>query len=128
MGIYTIGYEGLDYQEFLRCLQRYQISVVADVRQRPVSRKRGFSKNSLSSLLYDNDIEYISFPKLGASKELRTELKETNDYHRFFKKYQEIPFVDGRLVFKSPPKGVDQLHEPCVSWFIKKIFQNSQNV
>jgi uncharacterized protein (DUF488 family) len=89
MRLYTIGYEGLDQQGFLNCLQRYQISVVADVRRLPFSRKKGFSKNSLASLLSDNDIEYISFRELGASKELRTELKETKNYQKFFKEYQE---------------------------------------
>ncbi len=68
MKIYTIGYEGLKQKAFLAWLQRYEINVIADVRRLPLSRKKGFSKNSLNELLAKNNIEYISYRELGTSK------------------------------------------------------------
>ena len=55
MEIYTIGYEGLNQKEFLAWLQHYKINVIADVRQLPLSRKKGFSKNSLNESLAKNN-------------------------------------------------------------------------
>ncbi|MBU4403961.1 MAG: DUF488 domain-containing protein, partial [Actinobacteria bacterium] len=52
--IYTIGYEGLSQKVFLAWLNRYDINVIADVRHLPLSRKKGFSKNSLNELLAKN--------------------------------------------------------------------------
>ena len=89
MILYTIGYEGLDREQFLAHLAYYGVDVVADVRKLPVSRKKGFSKTSLKTLLNGNKIDYLNFQELGASKELRTELYESGDYDRFFNKFLE---------------------------------------
>lgn len=88
MEIYTIGYEGLNQKAFLAWLQRYKINVIADVRQLPLSRKKGFSKNSLNESLAKNNIEYISYRELGTSKEMRSKLLSTGDYKKFFKEYK----------------------------------------
>ena len=50
MEIFTIGYEGIDRHQFLAWLNNYNINVVADVRNLPLSRKKGFSKTALSTL------------------------------------------------------------------------------
>ena len=42
MEIYTIGYEGLNQKAFLAWLQRYEINVIADVRQLPLKIKNIF--------------------------------------------------------------------------------------
>lgn len=89
MEIYTIGYEGIDQDQFLSWLHHYGITIVADVRKIPLSRKKGFSKKHLASLLTQQGIEYINFQRLGAPKELRTELKSTGDYDRFFRSYKK---------------------------------------
>ena len=88
MEIYTIGYEGLNQKEFLAWLQHYKINVIADVRQLPLSRKKGFSKNSLNESLAKNNIEYISYRELGTSKEMRSKLLLTGNYKQFFKEYK----------------------------------------
>ena len=89
MEIYTIGYEGLTPKHFLSMLNRYEISIVADVRQLPLSRKQGFSKRSLSESLANENIRYVSFSRLGTTKEMRNELKETGDYATLFNKYRK---------------------------------------
>ncbi len=83
--LYTIGYEGISQKEFFNCLKRNNISVVADVRHLPLSRKKGFSKTSLSEFLSSNHIDYINYRELGADKKLRDRLKENGDYNTFFK-------------------------------------------
>ncbi|NNG01244.1 MAG: DUF488 domain-containing protein [Desulfobacteraceae bacterium] len=89
MLLYTIGYEGLDQQQFLAHLTHNGVDLVADVRKLPVSRKKGFSKTSLKEMLNDKNIEYLNFQALGAPKEMRDELYASGDYERFFKKYQD---------------------------------------
>ncbi|MBW2201911.1 MAG: DUF488 domain-containing protein, partial [Deltaproteobacteria bacterium] len=88
MQIYTIGYEGLNQKAFLAWLQHYEINVIADVRQLPLSRKKGFSKTSLNESLAKNNIEYISCRELGTSKEMRSKLLSTGDYKKFFEEYK----------------------------------------
>lgn len=90
MQLFTIGYEGIDQSQFILWLSNYKINVVADVRDLPLSRKKGFSKTALSDLLEVNNIEYINYRELGAPKELRTFLIKTKDYKTYFKKYKTI--------------------------------------
>lgn len=90
MDLFTIGYEGIDQKQFLLWLHNHKINVVADVRNLPLSRKKGFSKTPLFNLLEENNIEYINFRDLGAPKELRSFLIKTKDYDTFFKKYKRI--------------------------------------
>jgi len=66
--IYTIGYEGTDIDRFVATLKAVGIDRVADVRALALSRKKGFSKRALSSLLALTDIEYFHFPDLGDPK------------------------------------------------------------
>ncbi|MDM8518215.1 DUF488 domain-containing protein [Desulfobacterales bacterium HSG16] len=83
--LYTIGYEGINQKEFFKYLKHNDISVVADVRHLPLSRKKGFSKTSLSEFLSSKDIDYINYRELGADKKLRDKLKEDGNYETFFK-------------------------------------------
>jgi len=73
--VYTIGYEGKDINEFLEELLENKIERLIDVRDVPLSRKKGFSKNSLMKILQEAGIEYRPFPELGAPKEARHNLK-----------------------------------------------------
>jgi uncharacterized protein (DUF488 family) len=90
MDLFTIGYEGLDQRRFMAHLAHNKISVIADVRHLPLSRKKGFSKSSLTEMLNKNNIEYISFRELGTSKDMRNKLYETRDYATFFDKYRKL--------------------------------------
>lgn len=100
MDIYTIGYEGIDQKAFMTWLKHYKIDVVADVRERPLSRKKGFSKNGLRESLSENDIEYLGCPSLGVPKEMRDKLKATGNYSSFFKKYRESLNSKGQQLYE----------------------------
>lgn len=58
--VFTIGYEGIHFEEYINKLIRNQVAVLCDVRCNPLSRKFGFSSKMLSSVLPNLGIEYIS--------------------------------------------------------------------
>lgn len=90
MEIFTIGYEGRTPKEFILWLKNHNIDLVADIRELPLSRKKGFSKAALSDLLEENNIEYVNYRGLGTPKKLRSFLIETKDYKTFFRKCEKI--------------------------------------
>ncbi|WP_423792100.1 DUF488 family protein [Methanocaldococcus indicus] len=73
--IYTIGYERRSIDEFIKILKDNQIELVIDVREIPLSRKKGFSKNKLKEILTEHGIGYVHLKFLGTPKELRDKLK-----------------------------------------------------
>ncbi|QDU62144.1 hypothetical protein Pan216_30110 [Planctomycetes bacterium Pan216] len=80
----TIGYGGSTVEDLLTTLTVAGIETVVDIREIPISRKRGFSKNALRDQLRSAGIAYEHFRSLGSPRELRHALRETKDYHRFF--------------------------------------------
>jgi uncharacterized protein (DUF488 family) len=66
--LYTIGYEGRTLAECLDELAKAQVGRVVDVRELPLSRKRGFSKTALEEALAELGIEYIHMKPLGNPK------------------------------------------------------------
>lgn len=83
--LFTIGYTGLQLDEFLGQLKSSKIELLLDVREIPISRKRGFSKTALSENLLQSGIEYRHLKWLGSPKSLRHEVRETRDYITFFR-------------------------------------------
>jgi uncharacterized protein (DUF488 family) len=80
--LYTIGYEEASIDDFLATLRAAGIETVIDVREHPLSRKKGFSKNALHALLEANDIAYVHLKGLGDPKEGR-EAARSGDYDAF---------------------------------------------
>jgi len=87
--LYTIGYESKSIDDLISQLKSHDISILVDVREIPISRKKGFSKTVFSKYLTRNGIEYIHLKKLGSPKNIRKELKQNKDYFSFFEKYIE---------------------------------------
>jgi len=56
--VWTIGYSGRALEEFLHVLLQARVEVVVDVRELPLSRRKGFSKTALSRALESVGIEY----------------------------------------------------------------------
>lgn len=83
--LFTIGYTGLKLDDFIAELEGNNVKLLLDVREIPISRKRGFSKNALAEALEQSGIRYCHFKWLGSPKELRHEVRETRDYKIFFK-------------------------------------------
>ena len=89
MIIYTIGYEGLDIDTFLSMLSEHGIDTIVDVRELPLSRKRGFSKKALSSLLELSGREYVHMAELGCPKPVRDTYRGDGDWPRYTKGFMK---------------------------------------
>lgn len=87
--LFTVGYEGIDIDSFIIHLKDNAIDCLLDVREIPLSRKRGFSKTVLSERLTQENINYVHFRELGSPKPIREKLKANHDYSVFFRKMDE---------------------------------------
>lgn len=65
-GLYTIGYEGADLGDFLATLRAMCVTTLVDVRELPISRRKGFSKAALGEALGAVDIAYKHERHLGS--------------------------------------------------------------
>jgi uncharacterized protein (DUF488 family) len=63
--IFTIGYEGKTLAQFIDELRRKRISRVVDVRELPLSRRKGFSKTPLAAALASASIDYVHIRAAG---------------------------------------------------------------
>lgn len=90
--LYTIGYEKADRFDFLQTLVDVRVDSLVDVRERAMSRRRGFAKTALREGLESVGIEYRHEPQLGSPSQVRNELKRSGDFARFFHKYDEHLF------------------------------------
>ena len=66
--IWTIGYEGKTFDEFLGQLVAAGVRLVIDVRAVAASRRPGFSKTALAAGLREQGIEYLQLRDLGTPK------------------------------------------------------------
>ena len=83
MTIYTIGYEGIDIQQFFMLLKEHGIETVVDVRELPLSRKPGFSKKILAAALNLSGLEYTHLADLGCPKSIRDRYRADADWQRY---------------------------------------------
>jgi len=96
--LYTIGYEGSDVDTFVSHLKDNAIDCLVDVREKPISRKKGFSKSVLAERLKKEDITYLHFKELGSPKPVRDRLKATKDYKTFFDKMAQYLSTKGQVI------------------------------
>ena len=88
--LFTLGYEGLTIEAFIARLKAAQVKTVVDVRELPLSRKKGFSKTAFCTALATHDIAYLHAPALGCPKPIRNQYKADGNwqtYTRDFLKY-----------------------------------------
>jgi uncharacterized protein (DUF488 family) len=71
MQIFTIGYERATQSEVIAALQAAGVTLLADVRAVPLSRRPGFSKNILANGLREAGIDYVGLKALGTPPEGR---------------------------------------------------------
>lgn len=84
MELATIGYEGADIDDFIATLQAADVTLLIDVRELPISRRKGFAKTALSSALTNAGIGYLHLKGLGDPKPGR-EAARAGDFKRFRK-------------------------------------------
>ncbi|HEY0963132.1 MAG TPA: DUF488 domain-containing protein [Pseudomonadales bacterium] len=89
MRIFTIGYEGLDLPAFLALLARHGVETVVDVRELPLSRKKGFSKQALKHELQLAGFGYVHVGALGCPRPVRDGYKQHRDWGRYTEGFME---------------------------------------
>lgn len=109
--LYTIGYEGKKFEQYLNELIQEDIKVLVDVRKNAHSMKYGFSKKTLQNAVENLDIEYIHIPNLGIESENRQSLNTKADYDALFAEYAKT--------FKDKAKDMQQLYS---------LIQNEQRI
>jgi len=83
MTVFTIGYEGLDISRFMTLLASHGIEKVVDVRELPLSRKPGFSKKGLASVLSASGLDYVHMVALGCPRPVRERYREEGNWKRY---------------------------------------------
>lgn len=98
-GLRTIGYEGHTLESYLNLLLKDGVSLLCDVRRNPISRKYGFSKNTLARGCEGVGIRYEHLPELGIASDQRQSLETQADYDALFETYERtwLPKQDGAL-------------------------------
>jgi len=87
MRILTIGYEGSSLNEFISSLTLWGVELLVDVREMPLSRKKGFSKTSLRENLQLNGIRYYHSKVVGCPKPIRKSYKEDRNWQKYTSAY-----------------------------------------
>jgi uncharacterized protein (DUF488 family) len=100
-GLATIGYERVSLTGMLDTLTAAGVTLLLDVRELPVSRRKGFSKSSLSQALAKLGIGYEHARALGSPRDIRHRLRRDGDLERYF--------VDFRKYLKTQNTLLDDL-------------------
>lgn len=84
--IATIGYEGTTLAGLIAALNAAGIATVIDVREAPVSRRKGFSKSALAAALAEAGLDYVHLRALGTPKAGRDAARrgEIERFHGIF--------------------------------------------
>lgn len=85
--LFTIGYEGRTLAEYLALLTSAGVTLLADLRRNPISRKKGFSKKALAEGCAAAGIRYEHLPELGIASEKRKGLATRADVDALFAEY-----------------------------------------
>lgn len=86
--LFTIGYERTRLPDVVATLKQAGIATLIDVRDRPISRRPGFSKRQLAATLEEAGIRYVGLKALGTPPEGR-EANRRRDWDRFWSIVEE---------------------------------------
>lgn len=81
--LYTLGYEGFDIDAFVTRARAAGVKTIVDVRELPLSRKKGFSKTAFSEALAAAGLAYFHAPALGCPKPIRDRYKADGDWAEY---------------------------------------------
>jgi len=81
--LYTIGYEKALLKDVISTLAAARVATLIDVRDRPISRRPGFSKRQLAAAVEDAEMRYVHLQALGAPPEGRLAARR-REWDRFW--------------------------------------------
>jgi len=85
MQLFTLGYEAMESGAFLDVIESNKIDLLLDIRELPLSRRKGFSRTALRRSLETRGVDYRHERSLGSPKPLRDRLRADGDYDTFFR-------------------------------------------
>lgn len=85
--LFTIGYEGVTLEDYLKRLLLEDVHVLCDVRKNAFSQKYGFNKSQLENACKSVGIRYVHVPDLGIESDKRQDLRSQHDYDILFAEY-----------------------------------------
>jgi uncharacterized protein (DUF488 family) len=98
----TIGYEKASLAEVLAALKAAGIATLIDVRDRPQSRRAGFSKRQLQAAIEEAGMRYLHLKALGTPPEGR-EANHRREWERFWR------IVDEKLATAEAELALEQV-------------------
>ena len=121
--IFTIGYEKRDGEGLMAALRDQGIRILADVRERPMSRKPDFRAAALKAFCENAGIEYQPWPMLGSTGEQREELVASGNFQAFERAFRKHALKTMKEALAKLAASVQQkptallcyerLHEDC---------------
>ena len=115
MTLMTIGYEGLDLATFLTALKANSVTTLVDVRELPLSRKKGFSKSALAAAVEAAGISYMHVPELGCPRDIRRDYYSDGDWSRYKKRFNA--YLGGQRVTLKRLVGIAKGSRACLVCF-----------
>ncbi|MGN8083296.1 DUF488 domain-containing protein [Variovorax sp. 22077] len=92
--LYTLGYEGFNIDTFIARIREIGVQLVLDVRELPLSRKKGFSKSSFRERLASADVAYLHAPTLGCPKPIRDRYRKDADWAEYTRAF--LAYISGQ--------------------------------
>jgi uncharacterized protein (DUF488 family) len=90
--LYTLGYEGFDIASFVARVRACGVNTIVDVRELPLSRKKGFSKSSFKEALGQLGVAYFHVPALGCPKDIRDRYKADGNWRAYTRAF--LAYID----------------------------------
>ena len=139
--ILTIGYEGREIKEFIAHLKSFGVTRLIDIREVPLSRKKGFSKSAIKERLDSDHIQYVHLRSLGCPTPIRHKLKTDWDYDYFFGAYSDYLsknqgaiaeahryIADGVICLMCFERSPEKCHRKIVAKKIKEFDGNGLKI
>jgi uncharacterized protein (DUF488 family) len=121
LDLYTLGYQGVNVDVYVKKLKAAGVGIVADVRETPWSHKRGFCKNILSSELLEAGIEYVHVKSAGNPKENRRTAPNLVECLRRYRDYLEENPTGITDLIDIVRMGASRKRTVCLTCFEKDV-------
>jgi uncharacterized protein (DUF488 family) len=88
--VFTIGYEKRDADDLISALRDAGVEMLADVREKPMSRKPDFRGAALRRSCEQAGIAYEGWAQLGSTEDQRARLHATSDFTTFEREFRNF--------------------------------------
>ena len=133
--VFTVGYERRTPEDLIATLRDAGVEVLADVREKPISRRACFRAEALRALCEEAGIVYQSWPRLGSTDAQRESLRRSGDIAAFqerFRAYAEAHLLSEirKLADEVRRKPVallcyERSHEDCHRMIIAELIADT---